>query len=126
MSGAQVGLGTITFGIIFVGVFDAETGFTVANATVPAVNVQSDTDTNIVYCAGTSKDFGSVTASVQVADNVNVNSLVGTEEVLTVTYPSGDTETANAALLSAPRTTGVNAKNLIACTFQWTADPVFA
>ena len=76
MSGAQVGLGTITFGIIFVGVFDAETGFTVANATVPAVNVQSDTDTNIVYCAGTSKDFGSVTASVQVADNVNVNSLV--------------------------------------------------
>ena len=90
MAGAQVGLGTATFGTVFVGVFDAEAGFTMDLGSIPEVNVQTDTDTNITYCAGDSIDFGQFSASIQIADGVDVSAIVRTTETLTVTLPNGD------------------------------------
>ena len=125
MSGEQIGIGSITVGSLLVGVFDAETGLTVANSSVPAINVQKDTDTNIKYCAGDSTDPGGVTASVLPPAGFDFNAIVRTTETLTITYPSGDTEAGSAFLLSANRDGSANAKNLVACSFQWEEEPTF-
>ncbi len=121
----QKGLGTLTFGSIFVGVFDAETGIVLSNASVPEINIQTDVDTDIVWCLGDSKDYNQVTASVQVEKNVDVDALVGTTETLTYTYPDGDSKSGDAGLVSAPEAPGVNAKLLAAMTFRWLTKPTF-
>lgn len=125
MSTAQVGLGTATFGSVFTGVFDAETGFTLSHASVPEINTQTDGDANITYCAGTSKDFGQFVASIQVADGVDIDAIVGTTETLTVTFVSGDTYIGSAFLVSAPRNMGSNVKNLCNCAFRWETLPTY-
>jgi hypothetical protein len=126
MSATEIGLGSITFGSVFVGIFDAETGFSRTGASVPAVNVQKDADAFVAYCAGDSKDYGTVNASIQLTAGLDIDAIVSTSETLTVTLPSGDTYTASAFLQSGPTTTGANAKVLAACVFQWEAVPVFA
>ena len=119
MAGAQVGLGTATFGTVFVGVFDAEAGFTIDLGSVPEVNVQTDTDTNITYCAGDSIDIGQFSASIQIADGVDVSAIVRTTETLTVTLPNGDNYSGQAFLVSASAPTGANTKVVAALVFRW-------
>ncbi len=122
----QIGLGTATFGSVFVGVFDAETGFTVSQASVPEINVQLDTDADITYASGTSKDYGQFVASIQSVDGIDVDAIVGTTETLTITYPDNDTYVGPAFLVSAPRVTGSNVKNLNACVFRWETKPTYS
>ncbi len=121
----QIGLGTATFGTVFVGVFDAETGFSVSHASVPEINTQLDTDPDITYAPGTSKDYGQFVASIQSVDGVDVDAIVGTTETLTVTYPDADTYVGLAFLVAAPRVTGSNVKNLNACVFRWETKPTY-
>jgi len=125
MGTPQTGLGSATFGAVFTGVFDAETGFTLSHASVPEINSQTDADADITYCSGTSKDFGQFVASIQIADGVDIDSIVSTTESLTVTFVSGDTYVGDAFLVSAPRNMGSNVKNLCNCTFRWETAPTF-
>lgn len=125
MAGAEVGLGVLTFGTVLVGVFDAATGITIGNASVPEIDTQTDADTDITWCAGDSKDHQQVNASVQVAASVDVSALVGTTETLTYTYPSGDSRVGQAFLVSAPESPTRNDKLLAAMTFRWEDAPTF-
>ncbi len=125
MAGAQVGLGSATFGSIFVGVFDGEAGFTLDNGSVPEVNIQTDTDTNVTYCPGDSIDYGQFAASIQIAAGVDVSAIVKTSETLTVTLPSGDAYAGSAFLVSGSTPTGVNTKVVAALVFRWEDKPTF-
>ena len=126
MAGAQVGLGTATFGTVFVGVFDGEAGFTPDLGSVAEINTQTDVDTNVTYCAGDSIDYGQFAASVQIAAGVDISAIVKTSETLTVTYPSGDSYSGSAFLVSATAPTGVNTKVVAALVFRWEDKPTFA
>ena len=123
----QIGLATLTYGTTFLGVADAEAGISVGNAV--AVEIPSSTDgddpTVIVYTAGKAKDYGQVTCSIQMAKGIDINSLVGTTDTLTITYKSTDTETGSAFLVSASIDTARNEKNLYSCVFRWSTKPTY-
>ena len=123
----EIGLATLVFGSTFVGIADAESGISVGNAV--AVEVPSSTDgddpTVIVYTAGKAKDYGQVTASIQVTKGIDINALVGTTDTLTIGYKSTDTEAGQAFLVSASIDTARNEKNLYACVFRWRDKPTY-
>ena len=126
MSSAQVGLGTLTFGAVFTGIFDAETGFTYDGYSVPEVDTSTDVDVITTWCAGDTPDSGQFSGSIQIPDGTGIDAVVGTTEILTSTFPGGDTLTGNAFLVSAPTTFAKNGKVLAACTFRWEGAVVYA
>ena len=122
-----IGLATFTFGTTFVGVADAEAGISVGNAVVAEINETTDGDDPLIIKYGPSKakNYGQVTASIQMAKGTDINSLVGTTDTLAITYKSSDSETGQAFLVSGSVGTARNEKNLATCVFRWITKPTY-
>ena len=121
----QIGYGSLTFGSVFTGVFRQEDGLQKDNGTAAEVNCTADTDTSMVYEAGDLIDFGQVKATLLIGAGIDINAVVGTTEVLTVTTNDGDTDVGAAFLVSGPSNATPNNAYTGAMTFRWKAKPVF-
>ncbi len=123
-----VGMGTIDFGSNVL-VFLASDGITDTGPTVPSVPCTGAGETTASKETGDVVDWGGFSATIIADDTVDIKSLVGTTEAVTViTHPQGShaapmTETGPAHMLEAPRSGAENGINTYAAVFEWKIKP---
>ena len=124
----QTGMGTMSFGATVL-VWKAEDGITEDGPIGVAADCTPDGATANETVAGDVTNHATVGATVLADDTVNVEALVNTTAVLTVTYPLGTnstakTKTGSAICTLAARSSVMNVVNTYAVSFTWATAPV--